>query len=99
MLTELEQRADTEARHAHRELVEELERILASGPVEIAAHSNRLTEYMFHWEGQVEELEAKLSKSEALLANAVEALEKLNVGEGWAAQIARTTLVELKGKA
>jgi hypothetical protein len=81
MLTELEQRADTEARHAHRELVEELERILASGPVEIAAHSNRLTEYMFHWEGQVEELEAKLSKSEALLAKAVGALERS--AEGW----------------
>jgi hypothetical protein len=59
MLTELEQRADTEARHAHRELVEELE---------------------------------------AKLAKAVEALEKLNVGEGWAAQIARTTLAELEGE-
>ena len=38
---------------------------------------------------RIEELEAKLAK-------AVEALEKLNVGEGWAAQIARTTLAELK---
>jgi len=28
----------------------------------------------------------------------VEALEKLNVGEGWAAISARTTLAELKGK-
>ena len=35
--------------------------------------------------------------AEAKLAKAVEALEKLNVGEGWAAQIARTTLAELKG--
>jgi len=40
---------------------------------------------------RIEELEAKLAK-------AVEALEKLNVGEGWAAQIARTTLAELKGE-
>jgi len=47
---------------------------------------------------RIEELEAELSKSEALLAKAVEALEKLNVGEGWAAQIARTTLAELKGE-
>ena len=39
---------------------------------------------------RIEDLEAKLAK-------AVEALEKLNVGEGWAAQIARTTLAELKG--
>ena len=40
---------------------------------------------------RIEELEAKLAK-------AVEALDKLNVGEGWAAQIARTTLAELKGE-
>ena len=31
------------------------------------------------------------------LAKAVEALEKLDVGEGWAAQIARTTIAELTG--
>jgi hypothetical protein len=59
MLTKIEQRADAEARHAHRELAEELK---------------------------------------AKLAKAVEALEKLNVGEGWAAQAARTTLAELKGE-
>ena len=39
---------------------------------------------------RIEELEAKLAK-------AVEALEKMNVGEGWAAQIARSTLAELTG--
>lgn len=39
---------------------------------------------------RIEELEAKLAK-------AVEALEKLNVGEGWAAQIACPTIAELKG--
>lgn len=42
-------------------------------------------------EGRINDLEAKLAK-------AVQALEKLNVGEGWAAQIARTTLTELKGE-
>ena len=41
--------------------------------------------------GRIEELETKLAK-------AVEALDKLDVGEGWAAQIARATLAELKGE-
>ena len=41
------------------------------------------------WEHHCKATETKLEK-------AVEALEKLNVGEGWAAQIARTTLAELK---
>lgn len=36
-------------------------------------------------QGQAAEAEAKLAK-------AVEALDKMNVGEGWAAQIARATL-------
>ena len=40
---------------------------------------------------RIEELEAKLAK-------AVQALEKINVGEGWAAHIARTTLAELEQK-
>lgn len=39
----------------------------------------------------------RIEKLEAKLAKAVEALEKLDVGEGWAAQIARTTLAELTG--
>ena len=39
---------------------------------------------------RIEELEDQLAK-------AVEALGKINVGEGWAAQIARTTLAELTG--
>ena len=34
---------------------------------------------------------------EAKLAKAVEALDKINVGEGWAAQIARTAIAELTG--
>ncbi len=40
---------------------------------------------------RIEELEAKLAK-------AVEALEKINVGEGWAAHIARINLEELEQK-
>jgi len=35
---------------------------------------------------------------EAKLAKAVEALEKINVGEGWAAHIARINLEELEQK-
>lgn len=35
--------------------------------------------------------------AESKLAWAVKALKKLNVGEGWAAQIARTTLAEIEG--
>ena len=64
-----------------------------------------------HLADRIEELEAKAmkvsnaallekrraDKAEAKLAKAVGALEKLNVGEGWAAQIARTTLAELTG--
>jgi hypothetical protein len=40
---------------------------------------------------RIEGLEAKLAK-------AVWALEKINVGEGWAAHIARINLEELKGQ-
>ena len=39
---------------------------------------------------RIDDLETKLAK-------AVEALEKLDVGEGWAAQIARATIAELTG--
>ena len=54
-------------------------------------------------EPPVEYIRADLSQAavetlEAKLAKAVWALEKLDVGEGWAAQIARTTLAELKGQ-
>lgn len=35
--------------------------------------------------------------AESKLAWAVKALKKLDVGEGWAAQIARTTLAEIEG--
>jgi len=70
--------------------IEELERILSSSPCEIAAHSNKLTEYMFHWEGRALNAEAKLAK-------AVGALEEIATDEhplGWTAIAA---LAELKG--
>lgn len=61
---------------------------------------------------RIEDLEAKLAgavaecerigrlwhDADAKLEKAVAALDKLNVGDGWAAQIARTTLAELKEK-
>lgn len=33
-----------------------------SGIVEIAAHNNRVTEYMFHWEGRVLDAEANVER-------------------------------------
>jgi hypothetical protein len=39
-----------------------------------------------------------IDKLEAKLAKAVEAFKKLDVGEGWAAQIARATLAEIEGE-
>jgi hypothetical protein len=49
-------------------------------------------------EAAVKKLGDSLVAAEAKLAKAVEALEKLNVGEGLAAQIARTTLAEIRGE-
>jgi K+/H+ antiporter YhaU regulatory subunit KhtT len=43
MLTEIEMRADTEARHAHRELVEELEAKLAKAVEALVFADNNLT--------------------------------------------------------
>jgi hypothetical protein len=62
-----------DARDRTKARIEELERILSSSPCEIAAHSNSLTEYMFHWEGRALDAEAKLAK-------AVEALEGCMIG-------------------
>ena len=59
-----------------------------NGPYQVAAEARPV---MHDAADRIEELEAKLAK-------AVWALEKLDVGEGWAAQIARTTLAELKGQ-
>lgn len=38
-----------------------------SGIVEIAAHNNRVTEYMFHWEGRALEAEAEVERLKAIL--------------------------------
>lgn len=73
--------------------IEELERILSSSPCEIAAHSNSLTEYMFHWEGRALDAEAKLAK-------AVEALDQIAGKVPYADDpydIARAALAELEG--
>jgi len=51
-------------------------------------------------QARIEELEAKLSKSEALLAKAVEFAEIVErCGHGALWDLARTTLAELKGEA
>jgi hypothetical protein len=75
------------------ERIRELERILSLSPCEIAAHSNRLTEYMFHWEGRAEAAEAKLAK-------ALRALERIELSTNTREQgaIAMATLAELKGE-
>lgn len=44
-----------------------------------------------------DEAKARIAALEANLAKAVEAFKKLNVGEGWAAQIARAMLAEIEG--
>lgn len=47
---------------------------------------------------ELQAAEAKLAENEVRLLKAVEALDKMNVGEGWAAQIARATLARVKGE-
>ena len=93
MLTELEQRANDEARHAHRELVEKLDAELRSMALDYLAA-----------EGQAAEAYQAQLAAEAKLAKAVEALEEI-ANRGWSdttteqdmKHIARTTLAELKG--
>jgi regulator of replication initiation timing len=60
-LTELEQRADTEARHAHRELVERLDATLAEA-LECNEEFSMDNKYL---KKRAEAAEAKLSKIEA----------------------------------
>jgi hypothetical protein len=56
-----------------------------------------LTEYLEAARRDAKEAEAYAEELEGRLAKAVEAFKKLNVGEGWAAQIARATLAEIDG--
>lgn len=55
------------------ELVAELDLMKTAGIIEIASRNNRVTEYMFHWEGRALDAEAKLAK-------AVEALKLASSG-------------------
>ena len=56
-----------------------------------------LTEQLESARLDAKEAEAYSVWLEGRLAKAVEAFKKLNVGEGWAAQIARATLAEIEG--
>lgn len=85
-MTELELMANEEARHGNREALERLEAELREA---------RMTELSAL--GQAQEAYAAQQRLEDKLAKAVEALQKMDVGEGWAAQIARATLAELTG--
>ena len=51
------------------QLEREVERFTTASAVEIASSNNRVTEYMFHWEGRALDAEAKL-------ATAMEALRE-----------------------
>lgn len=42
-----------------------------SGIIEIAAHNNSVTEYMFHWEGRALEAESKVERLRAALEKIV----------------------------
>lgn len=55
-------------------LAAELDLMKTAGVIEIASRNNRVTEYMFHWEGRALDAEAKLAECEARLSKAVEAL-------------------------
>jgi hypothetical protein len=61
------------------------------------ARIDALTEQLEAARRDAEEAEAYAEELEGRLAKAVEAFKKLNVGEGWAAQIARATLAEIEG--
>jgi hypothetical protein len=103
MLTELEQSANDEARHAHRELMEKLEAKLQSMALDYLAVRGQAAEA---YQAQLA-AEAKLAKVvEALVA--VDALDPEGLIDGCShsalrglvlrmGSIARTTLAELKG--
>lgn len=78
------------------ELVAELDLMKTAGIIEIASRNNRVTEYMFHWEGRALDAEAKLAK-------AMEALREI-YGDGnatgcnpqWMTNTAANALAELE---
>jgi hypothetical protein len=65
--------------------------------VELHASIEALTEQIKAARLDAKEAEAYSVWLEGRLSKAVEAFKKLNVGEGWAAQIARATLAEIEG--
>ena len=75
--------------------IEELEAKLKSETERLGREVNlaRYGQPDFAWSIHVQ----AMAELEAKLAKAVGALEKMCVGEGWAAQIASTTLAELTG--
>jgi len=92
MLTELEQRANAEARHAHRELVEVELRNMARDYLVAAGQAAEA------YQAQLA-AEAKFSKAVEALGNLVDIVEN---SDTWVAQTisqhdAVTTLAELKG--
>jgi len=64
-------------RYVKGDRIEELEAenhlLKTSGIIEVAAHNNRVTEYMFHWEGRALDAEAKLAQQDDLVQAAVAA--------------------------
>jgi hypothetical protein len=53
------------------ELTRERDVLTTSGIVEIASRNNRVTEYMFHWEGRALDAEAKVARLEGALSDPV----------------------------
>jgi hypothetical protein len=95
-LTELEQRADTEARHAHRELVERLDATLAEA-LECNEEFSMDNKYL---KKRAEAAEAKLAKAVDVIDWALICWDDHNT-HGYMMQgdwvlDARTTLAELK---
>jgi hypothetical protein len=53
------------------ELTRERDVLTTAGIVEIASRNNRVTEYMFHWEGRALDAEAKVARLEGALSDPV----------------------------
>lgn len=56
-----------EAADRIEQLADELHTMKTGGIIEVANRNNRVTEYMFYWEGRALEAESKLEESEAKL--------------------------------
>ena len=67
-------RSPTDAITRIEQLEREVERFTTASAVEIASSNNRVTEYMFHWEGRALDAEAKLHKAVEALDDASNAI-------------------------